>query len=91
MIKTFPDCQNYMNWTLYNNQISWAKAYLPSQFNAGIQSTQSVESFNNIIKRSLNSASTFCDVEEAIEMRFLNPHATTSEPVGRIRPLKEAV
>src|SRR5207249_9620589 len=69
MIKTFPECQSYMTRTLYNNRISWAKAYLLSQFNAGIQSTQSVESFNSIIKKSLNSASTLCDVEEAINKR----------------------
>ena len=68
MIEKFPDCQNYMK-SLYNNRINWAKAYLPSQFNAGIQSTQSVESFNNIIKKSLNSASTLCDVEAAINKR----------------------
>jgi len=58
-----------MTRTLYNNRISWAKAYLPSQFNAGIQSTQSVESFNSIIKKFLNSASTLYDVEEAINKR----------------------
>ena len=69
MIKTFPEYQSYMTRILYNNWISWAKAYLPSQFNAGIQSTQSVESFNSIIKKSLNSASTLCDVEEAINKR----------------------
>src|SRR6266542_6267430 len=37
-----------MTRTLYTNKISWAKAYTPFQFNAGIQSTQSVESFNSI-------------------------------------------
>ena len=68
MIKKFPECEHYMT-RLYTNRISWAKACLPFQFNAGIQSTQSVESFNNIIKKSLNSASTLCDVEEAIDKR----------------------
>ena len=58
-----------MTRTLYTNKISWAKAYTPFQFNAGIQSTQSVESFNSIIKKSLNSASTLCDIEEAIDKR----------------------
>ncbi|CAB5211332.1 unnamed protein product [Rhizophagus irregularis] len=43
---------------------------MPFQFNGGIQSTQSVESFNNIIKRSLNSTSTLCEVEEAINKRY---------------------
>ena len=68
MIKKFPECERYMT-RLYANRISWAKAYLPFQFNAGIQSTQSVESFNNIIKKSLNSTSTLCDVGEAIDKR----------------------
>jgi hypothetical protein len=31
--------------------------------------TQSVESFNSIIKKSLNNASTLCDIEEAIDKR----------------------
>jgi phosphoglucosamine mutase len=31
------------------------------------------------------------DLEEAIETRFLSQHSSTSESVGRIRPLKEAV
>jgi phosphoglucosamine mutase len=31
------------------------------------------------------------DLEEAIETRFLSHHSSTSESVGRIRPLKEAV
>ena len=68
MIKKIPECEHYMT-RLYTNRISWAKACLPFQFNAGIQSTQSVESFNNIIKKSLNGASTLCDVETAIDKR----------------------
>jgi len=52
MVETFPACNNYMTKTLYVNRISWAKCYTPFQFNAGIQSTQSVESFNAIIKKS---------------------------------------
>ena len=69
MIKTFLKCQSYMTRILYNNRINWTKVYLPSQFNAGIQSTQSIESFNSIIKKFLNCASTLCDVEEAINKR----------------------
>ena len=55
--------------TLYPARMNWAKAYTPFQFNAGIQSTQSVESFNGIIKKSLNAASTLCDVQEVIDKR----------------------
>jgi hypothetical protein len=61
--------EHYITRTLYANRASWVQAYTPFQFNASIQSTQSVESFNSIIKKSLNSASTLCDVEEAIDKR----------------------
>ncbi|CAG8587222.1 13788_t:CDS:2, partial [Dentiscutata heterogama] len=69
IIKTFPEYERYMSKKLYANRSSWARAYTPFQFNAGIQSTQSIESFNNIIKKSLNSASTLCKLEEAIDKR----------------------
>ena len=69
MINEFPECERYMTRVLYSNRISWAKAYMPFQFNGGIQSTQSVESFNGIIKRSLNSASTLCDIADTIDKR----------------------
>ncbi|PKB97849.1 hypothetical protein RhiirA5_432404 [Rhizophagus irregularis] len=52
-----------------STRISWAKAYMPFQFNGGIQSTQSIKSFNGIIKRSLNRTSTLCEMEEAINKR----------------------
>ncbi|PKY59134.1 hypothetical protein RhiirA4_481628 [Rhizophagus irregularis] len=45
----------------------YSKAYMPFQFNSNIQSTQNVESFNGIIKRSLNSASTLCDIAKTID------------------------
>ena len=75
MIDTFPECHRYMTKALYATRFSWAKAYTPFQFNAGIQSTQSVESFNAIIKKAINSTSTLCDVEKAIDKR----HETESQ------------
>ncbi|EXX52290.1 hypothetical protein RirG_254280 [Rhizophagus irregularis DAOM 197198w] len=69
MINEFPECEHYITRALYGNRISWAKAYMPFQFNSGIQSTQSVKSFNGFIKRSLNSASTLCDIAETIDKR----------------------
>ncbi|CAG8784480.1 13557_t:CDS:1, partial [Dentiscutata erythropus] len=49
--------------------MSWARSLTPFQFNARVQSTQSVESFNTIIKKALNSASILCDVEQTINKR----------------------
>ncbi|CAG8831552.1 9718_t:CDS:2 [Gigaspora margarita] len=57
-----------MSIKLYANRFSWAKAYIPFQFNAGIQSMQSVELFNNIIKKSLNNASLLCEVGQRVQM-----------------------
>ena len=54
---------------LYNNRFSQARSFTPFQFNASIQSTQSVESFNAIIKRFLNSASSLCNVKKVIDKR----------------------
>ncbi|CAG8651765.1 11622_t:CDS:2, partial [Scutellospora calospora] len=53
IIKTFPECEHYMIKKLFANRNSWAKAYAPLQFNAGIQSTQSVESFNGRLEHSI--------------------------------------
>ncbi|CAG8544010.1 2600_t:CDS:2, partial [Dentiscutata erythropus] len=49
--------------------MSWARSLTPFQFNAKVQSTQSVESFNAIIKKALNSASTLCDIKQTINKR----------------------
>ncbi|EXX67418.1 hypothetical protein RirG_114560 [Rhizophagus irregularis DAOM 197198w] len=56
-----------MTKTMYPNCFNWAKSYLPFQFNRGVQSTQSVEFFNAIIKKAVNSASILCEVEKAID------------------------
>lgn len=69
MMNAFPESQPYMMRTLYSNRLSWAKSFSPFQFNGGVQSTQSVESFNAIIKKAVNSTSTLCDVEKAIDKR----------------------
>ncbi|CAB4423844.1 unnamed protein product [Rhizophagus irregularis] len=58
-----------MTKVLYPNRSSWAKTYTPFQFNAGIQSTQSVELFNAIIKKTLNSASNLCEIGNTIDKR----------------------
>jgi hypothetical protein len=53
-----------------NPKLFWIWAASIFQFNANIQNTQSVKSFNSIIKKFLNSASILCDVEEAIDKRY---------------------
>ena len=48
-----------MTRVLYSNRLSWAKSYFPFQFNGGVQST----------KKAVNSTSTLCDVEKAIDKK----------------------
>ncbi|EXX68017.1 hypothetical protein RirG_108960 [Rhizophagus irregularis DAOM 197198w] len=62
MIKTFPECQRYMIRTLYPVRMNWAKAYTPFQFNASIQSTQSVESFNEAIDKRHKEEIKYCQL-----------------------------
>ncbi|CAG8799747.1 8116_t:CDS:2, partial [Racocetra persica] len=47
----------------------WARSFTPFQFNVSVQSIQSVESFNGIIKKALNSANTLCDIEKIINKK----------------------
>ncbi|PKY60616.1 hypothetical protein RhiirA4_484514 [Rhizophagus irregularis] len=61
--------RNVANAFVEDEMASGAKAYTPFQFNAGIQSTQSVELFNVIIKKALNSASSFYDIEKVIDKK----------------------
>ena len=69
MMNAFPETYSYMTRALYTCRSSWARSYTLFQFNGGIQSTQSVESFNSIIKKAVNSASTLCEVEKTINKR----------------------
>ncbi|CAG8772148.1 16821_t:CDS:2, partial [Gigaspora margarita] len=70
--KSFSEYEHYMIKKLYANQISWAKAYVPLQFNAGIQSTQSVKLFNAIIKKSLNNTSTLWKVKKELYLDIMS-------------------
>uniref|UniRef100_U9UGH7 MULE transposase domain-containing protein n=1 Tax=Rhizophagus irregularis (strain DAOM 181602 / DAOM 197198 / MUCL 43194) TaxID=747089 RepID=U9UGH7_RHIID len=71
--QVFPNTSHFYSFYACRNALCieiFEQSYMPFQFNGGIQSTQSVESFNGIIKRSLNSTSTLCEVEEAINKRY---------------------
>src|SRR5881275_2631227 len=49
----FPAACKYLKRTLGTDVTSWALCYTHRSFNAGIQSTQRVESYNSLIKRSV--------------------------------------
>ncbi|PKC56270.1 hypothetical protein RhiirA1_474245 [Rhizophagus irregularis] len=62
--KAFYSCRNSLNIEIFEQRWEFMIKIFPD-----IQSTQSVESFNGIIKKSLNAASTLYDVQAAIDKR----------------------
>ncbi|CAB5217345.1 unnamed protein product [Rhizophagus irregularis] len=67
--KAFYLCRNTLSVELFEQHWKLGQIVFTISIHAGIQSTQSVESFNGIIKKAVNSTSSLCDVEKAINKR----------------------
>lgn len=63
----FPEATRYMQRQLYPTREAWALCFTHKAFNAGIQSTQRVESYNAIFKENLSGVSSLVDVERTVE------------------------
>ncbi len=63
----FPAACKYLKRTLGTDVTSWALCYTHRSFNAGIQSTQRVKSYNSLIKRSVKSSSTLLELDAHIQ------------------------
>ncbi|RIB13544.1 hypothetical protein C2G38_1974798 [Gigaspora rosea] len=55
---------------MYQSKHSWAHCFTSQVFNAGIQSTQCVESHNNLIKASVNQSSSLITLYKTIQERL---------------------
>jgi hypothetical protein len=66
----FSEAARYLQRQLYPTREAWALCFTHKAFNAGIQSTQRVESYNAIFKENLSRVSSLIDVERTVE-RFL--------------------
>jgi MULE transposase domain len=67
LITEYPDAANYLQRYLYQCREAWVLCFTHRAFNAGIQSTQRVESYNGIIKNHVSGSSSLIELESVIE------------------------
>ncbi|CAG8770992.1 4885_t:CDS:1, partial [Gigaspora rosea] len=65
----YPKIESYLK-RIYQSKHSWARCFTSQVFNTGIQSTQHVESHNNLIKTSINQSSLLITLYKTIQERF---------------------
>jgi len=66
-LQQYPDANNYLQRQLYPCREAWALCFTHCAFNAGIQSTQRVKSYNDIIKNNINRSSSLMELEYTVE------------------------
>ncbi|CAG8672713.1 7752_t:CDS:2 [Cetraspora pellucida] len=67
LLQEYSDAADYLKWQLYECREAWALCFIHCAFNAGVQSTQHVESYNAIIKKNVNESSSLLELERTIE------------------------
>jgi len=67
LLQEYPDATNYLQRYLYPCREAWVLCFTHRAFNAGIQSTQCIESYNSIIKNNINGSSSLIELEHTIE------------------------
>lgn len=72
LLENFPLAKDYLLRVLWPTNKSWARCYLRQIFTAGIESTSRVEGMNGIIKRTLRSNSTLCQLVECLSERLVS-------------------
>ncbi len=70
LLTNFPIAKAYLERALGTNVISWALCYTYRSFNAGIQSTQRVEGYNALIKKSVSKSTTLFELDIQIQLQL---------------------
>jgi hypothetical protein len=70
LLYNYPTAQKYLKRALGVDVTSWTLCFTHRSFNAGIQSTQRVESYNALIKRSLKRSTTLLELDLHIQMQL---------------------
>src|SRR6266542_4882217 len=70
LLINYPAARKYLKRALGVDVTSWALCYTYRSFNAGIQSTQRVESYNSLIKRSVRTSTTLFELDEQIQIQL---------------------
>ncbi|CAB5396326.1 unnamed protein product [Rhizophagus irregularis] len=66
LLENFPLAKDYLLRVLWPSNKSWARCYLKQIFTAGIESTSRVEGMNAIIKKTVRSNSTLCQLVDQL-------------------------
>src|SRR6266498_2125140 len=67
LLQKYPDASSYLQRQLYPCREAWVLCFTHRAFNAGVQSTQRVESYNSIIKNNVNGSTSLLELERTIE------------------------
>ncbi|CAG8631781.1 13841_t:CDS:1 [Funneliformis mosseae] len=67
LLQEYPDAISYLQRYLYLYREAWVLCFTYHVFNARIQSTQRVESYNSIIKNNVNGLSSLTELKHTIE------------------------
>jgi len=70
LVATYPKAANYLTSELYSSKEKWAKAYTTKFFTAGISSTSRVEGENSVIKNTLHSLPSLCELAAVLDRRL---------------------
>ncbi|CAG8675883.1 14424_t:CDS:2 [Rhizophagus irregularis] len=70
LLKNYPEAQKYLERALGTDVTGWALCFTHRSFNAGVQSTQRVESYNALIKKSVGSSTTLYELDIQIQLQF---------------------
>src|SRR3954449_3086773 len=66
----YQEAQNYLERTLGIDVTNWALCFTHRSFNAGIQSTQQVKSYNVLIKKSVRSSTILYELDTQIQLQL---------------------
>ena len=67
LLAGYPAARKYLKRALGQVVTSWALCHTNRSFNAGIQSTQRVEGYNSLVKRSVKSSATLFELDTHIQ------------------------
>ena len=70
LLAKYPQARKYLERALGTDVTSWALCFTHRSFNAGIQSTQRVESYNALIKKSVRGSTTLFELDIQIQSQL---------------------
>ncbi|CAB4490355.1 unnamed protein product [Rhizophagus irregularis] len=70
LLTNYPEAQKYLERALGTDVTGWALCFTHRSFNAGVQSTQRVESYNALIKKSVGRSTTLYELDTQIQLQL---------------------